>query len=280
MTNALATLGDRYKALSSLLEQQRTALAQVIPPAMAGMTPSRAIRVTLDACSRDPKLLECSPRSIVRAVVQAAEVGLELGSPLGEAYIVPFWSSKRQVKEATFVPGYKGLIKLMSLDPAVSHVSAELVRSGDVFEYELGLVPKLVHRPGPGATRNRGEVTHAYAVIHYRHGGVPAFTVMDREELDVLEKDGKAKDKYKSGPWWNHTDEMRRKCPIRRLAKTARVSLHDPALLSRAIEADELGDMRATGKLPDGFVGRRAAAMREMLGAGDAPVVVDAEEVE
>jgi recombination protein RecT len=280
MTTALATLGDRYKALSSLLEQQRTALAQVIPPAMAGMTPSRAIRVVLDACSRDPKLLECSPRSIVRAVVQAAEVGLELGSPLGEAYLVPFWSSKKQSSEATFVPGYKGLIKLMCLDPNVSHVSAELVRAGDVFDHELGLTPKLVHRPGPGSDRNRGEVTHAYAVIHYRHGGVPAFTVMDRESLDALEKDGKNKDKYKRGPWWQHTDEMRRKCPIRRLAKTARVSLHDPALLSRAIEADEIGDMRATGKLPDGFVGRRAAEMREMLGAGDAPVVVDAEEVE
>lgn len=280
MTNALATLGDRYKALSSLLEQQRTALAQVIPPAMAGMTPSRAIRVTLDAISRNPKLLDCTQRSLVRAVVQSAEVGLELGSPLGEAYIVPYWNNKRRCHEATFIPGYKGLIKLMCLDPNVSHVSAELVRERDDFDYELGLTPKLMHRPGSGSERNRGEVTHAYAVIHYRHGGVPAFTVMDRELLDTLEKDGKAKDKYQTGPWFKHTDEMRRKCPIRRLAKTARVSLHDPALLSRAIEADEIGDMRATGKLPDGFVGRRAAEMREMLGAGDAPVVVDAKEVE
>lgn len=279
MTTALTTAQDRYKALGGMLEGQRNKLAQVIPAAMGGMTPSRAIAVVLDACSRQPKLLECDMRTIVRACVQAAEVGLELGSPLGEAYIVPFWSSKRHVSEAQFVPGYRGLIKLMCLDPTVSHVAAELVREGDVFEWEMGTAPRIVHRPSPGSARIRGAVTYAYAVIQYRHGGAPAFTVMDREELDHLEKTGKEKDKYKSGPWYHHTDEMRRKCPIRRLAKTARVSLHDPALLSRALEADTLADERASGRVAEGFAGRRAEEMRAMLGAGDQPVVVDAEEV-
>ena len=278
--NALAITRERYTQLANMLDGQRSKLGQVIPAAMGGLTPSRLIAVVMDAMSRTPKLLECDPRTIVRAMVQAAEVGLELGSPLGEAYLVPFWSSKRQVSEAQFVPGYRGLIKLMSLDPAVSFVAAELVRAGDVFEWELGTTPRIVHKPGAGPTRVRGEVVAAYAVIHYRHGGLPSFTVMDREELDTLENDGKKKDKYNSGPWWNHTDEMRRKCPIRRLSKTARVSLHDPALLSKAIEADEIADARAEGRIAEGFQGRRAAELRSMVGAGDAPVVVTGEEVE
>jgi recombination protein RecT len=280
MTNALATMRDRYTHLASSLEKQRGQLAAVIPPAMAGLTPSRAIAVLLDACSRTPSLLDCDPKTLVRACVQAAEMGLELGSPLGEAYLVPFWSSRKQVKEAQCIPGYRGLIKLMSLDPAVSYVAAELVRQNDAFDYSLGTNPRIEHKPGSGDIRNRGDVTHAYAVIHYRHGGVPSFTVMDRAELDALEIDGKKKDKFKSGPWWGHTDEMRRKCPIRRLAKTARVSLHDPSLLSRAIEADEIADGRAEGRIAEGFSGRRAAEMREMLRAGDAPVVVTGEEVD
>lgn len=280
MSNALATIEDRYRHLASSLEKQRTRLAQVIPPAMAGLTPSRAMAVVLDACSRTPTLLECEPKTLVRACVQAAEMGLELGSPLGEAYLVPFWSSKRQVKEAQCIPGYRGLIKLMSLDPAVSYVAAELVRQNDSFDYALGTSPRIEHKPGSGDVRNRGTVTHAYAVIHYRHGGVPAFAVMDRAELDVLENDGKKKDKYKSGPWWHHTDEMRRKCPIRRLAKTARVSLHDPSLLSRAIEADEIADARADGRVAEGFSGRRTDEMKEMLKARLAPVVVTGEEVD
>jgi recombination protein RecT len=280
MSQALALTRDKYTALSGMLEGQRAKLGAVIPAAMAGMTPSRAIAVVLDACSRTPALLECDPRTIVRACVQAAEVGLELGSPLGEAYIVPFFNSRRNVKEAQFIPGYRGLIKLMSLDQSVSYVAAELVREGDTFDYELGTTPRIVHKPGMGATRNRGEVTAAYSVIHYRHGGVPAFTVMDREELDKLEHDAKKKDKYKSGPWWHHTDEMRRKCPIRRMSKTARVSLHDPALLSRAIEADEIADARIDGRVAEGFAGRRAAEMRAMVGAGDKAVPTTGEEVE
>lgn len=280
MTTALATMRDRYTHLANSLESQRTKLAQVIPPAMAGLTPSRCMAVVLDACSRTPKLLECDPKTLVRATLQSAEMGLELGSPLGEAYLVPFWSSRRSVSEAQCIPGYRGLIKLMSLDPAVSYVAAELVRQSDSFDYALGTSPHITHKPGSGDIRNRGDVTHAYAVIHYRHGGVPAFTVMDRAELDVLEVEGKKKDKYKSGPWWHHTDEMRRKCPIRRLAKTARVSLHDPSLLSRAIEADEVADARAEGRVADGFVGRRQDEMREMLKARLAPVVVTGEEVD
>ena len=278
-TNALATTVDRMTNLSNMLEARRTRIEQVIPAAMAGFTPSRAIAVVIDACARTPKLLECDPKTIVRAAIQAAEVGLELGSPLGEAYLVPFYNSKRKCKEAQFIPGYKGLIKLMSLDSRVSHVESTVVHAGDVFEWERGTSPKIVHKPGIGTKRLRGDVVAAYAVIHYVHG-MAAFEVMDLDELTKLRDEGREKDQYKSGPWWNHTLEMYRKCPIRRLAKTARVSLHDHSLLSRAIEADEMADLGAAGKLaPEGFKGARAAEMRAMLGAGDSRVVVDAEEV-
>ena len=278
-TNALATNIDRMTNLSNMLEARRKRIEQVIPVAMAGFTPSRAIAVVIDACSRTPALLECDPKTIVRACVAAAEVGLELGSPLGEAYLVPFFNSRRGCKEAQFIPGYKGLIKLMSLDSRVSHVEATLVHAGDTFDWERGTSPRITHKPGAGTTRVRGDVVAAYAVIHYVHG-LAAFEVMDMDELAIIRDESRGKDKYKTGPWWKHTSEMYRKCPIRRMFKTARVSLHDHSLLSRAIEADEVADLGAVGKLaPDGFKGARAAEMKAMLGAGDSRVVVDAEEV-
>lgn len=278
-TNALATSRDRYINLGNMLEAQRTRITQVIPAAMAGFTPSRAIAVVLDACARQPALLECDPKTVVRACIAAAEVGLELGSPLGEAYLVPFYNGKRGCKEAQFIPGYKGLIKLMSLDSRVSHVDATLVCEADTFEWERGTHPKVVHRPGIGTKRLRGDIIAAYSVIHYAHGAA-AFEVMDIDELNEIRDESQKKDKYKTGPWWKYTSEMYRKCPIRRLAKTARVSLHDHSLLSRAIEADEMADLGAAGKLaPEGFKGARAAEMKAMLGAGDSRVVVDAEEV-
>lgn len=277
MSSAIATLRDRHTALAADLERNRERLQAIIPLA-TGLTPSRVMAVVLDAVVRQPEILSCTRASIVRSVLQAAEVGLELGSPLGEAYLVPFrnWKKDNQ-EEAQFVAGYKGLIKLMTMAPEVSHVDARLVRENDAFDYELGTAPKITHRPGLGHMRQRGDIVTAYAVIHYANGG-HQFDVMDREELDRIRSSAKANGK--NSPWNAHTDEMFRKCPVRRLSKYARLS----PLAKRCVELDELSAMQrgeyGGGPPRVGFDTGRADELRAMLGAGSAPVVTVEGEIE
>lgn len=64
-------------------------------------------------------LLECTPESIINGAMQGASLDLSFDPSLGEAYLVPFnkkikekGQPDRWVKEATFIPGYKGLIQL------------------------------------------------------------------------------------------------------------------------------------------------------------------------
>ena len=52
------------------------------------------------------KLQECSPESLIGAVLQGASLDLSFDPALAEAYMLPFKG------EAKFLPGYKGLIQL------------------------------------------------------------------------------------------------------------------------------------------------------------------------
>jgi recombination protein RecT len=277
VSTAIATLTQRHASLAGDLEKHRERLGAIIPAAM-GMTPSRAIAVVLDAVVRQPELLDCTRASIVRAVLQAAEVGLELGSPLGEAYLVPFRNWKRgNQQEAQFVAGYKGLIRLMLMSPEVSHVDARIVREADVFDYDYGTSPQIKHRPGVGDIRQRGDVVAAYAIVHHVGGGFQ-FDVMDRAELDLIRASAKAT--KPSAPWNAHTDEMFRKCPVRRLAKYVRLS----PLGRRCVELDELSAQArgeyGGGEARAGFMSGRAEELKGLLGAGGKPVTIIEGEIE
>jgi recombination protein RecT len=271
MTAALATLSERHKVVSVELNKARERIAQVIP-AGTGLMPTRAIAVVLDAMSRNPDLLECTPRSIVRTVCAAAEVGLELGSPLGEAFMVPFKNHKKHMTEATMIIGYRGFVRLIRGGPNVTIVKSVLVRERDDFEVDEGN-NKLTHiLPKGMSERQRGDIVFAYSRVYYA-SGQSQFDVMDRDSLDKLRRS--SKDTRPSAPWNSHPDEMYKKCPLRRMAKWLDLS----QLARRASELDVF-ESQVRGEMPgiqrDGFDSGRNQELKDMLGAqasGDADVI-------
>ena len=75
--------------------------------------------------------------------MQAVQLGLEPGL-LGHCYILPY------KREATFIIGYKGMIDLARRSGHIQSIYAHAVHENDEFEYELGLHPKLEHKPSHG----------------------------------------------------------------------------------------------------------------------------------
>lgn len=265
MSQALASLRDRHTFVANELEKARGRLAAIIPSS-TGLMPSRAIAVTLDALTRNPDLLECEPRSIVRSVLHASEIGLELGSPLGEAFIVPFKG------KATMMVGYRGFVKLIRGAPRVTIVKGVLVREADDFEIDEG-ANVLHHRIGKGTVQNRGEITHAYSRVYYDNGS-SQFEVMDRSELDVIKAAALSRSR-RFTPWKEaaHVGEMYKKCPLRRQAKWLDLS----PLGRRGSELDDLEMMRRgeLGAIPrEGFTAQRAEELKSMLDAQDKAVEV------
>lgn len=186
----------------------RKALPEVI-------TPERFTRMALSALNTTPKLRECTPMSFLAALMNAAQLGLEPNTPLGQAYLIPY--NNKGVMECQFQIGYKGLIDLSYRNPQMQIISAQAVYENDVFEYELGLNPKLEHRP---ALEDRGEVRLFYGMFKLVNGGY-GFEVMSKAAMDAYAREySKAFDSSFS-PWKNNYIGMAKKTVIKQALKYA-----------------------------------------------------------
>ena len=95
--------------IQQYIKQMAPAIKAALP---AVMTPERFTRITLSALSTSPKLQSCTPPSFLGAMMTAAQLGVEPNTPLGQAYLIPYWSKKVGANECQFQLGYKGLIDL------------------------------------------------------------------------------------------------------------------------------------------------------------------------
>lgn len=196
------------QTIGAYIKQMESQIAQVLPK---HITLERLTRISLTTIRTNPKLLECTVPSLLAAVMQSAQLGLEPGL-LGHCYIIPYG------KEATFVIGYKGMIDLARRSGNIKSIYAHAVYENDDFDYEYGLNPGLKHKP---AMTNRGQFLGAYAVAHFNDGGYQ-FEFMPKEEIDIRRKRSKASN---SGPWVTDYEEMAKKTVVRHMFKYLPLSI-------------------------------------------------------
>lgn len=191
--------------LSGLIQAMMPEIARAMPK---HLTPDRMARVLLTALRVTPKLAECDKASFMASVMASAQLGLEPNSPLGQAYLIPYG------KTCQLIIGYQGQIELALRSGRVTSIKAVVVRKGDTFEFEQGLVDKLVHRP---LADDSAEITHVYAVAKIRDGE-PIFTVLSRPQIDARRKRGASGRGVKT-PWDTDFESMAQKTAVRALFK-------------------------------------------------------------
>ncbi len=159
----------------------------------------------------------------------AAQLGLEPNTPLGQAYLIPY--KNKGVLECQFQIGYKGLIDLAYRSGEVEIIQAQVAFENDEFDYELGLDPKLKHKP---AKENRGKPIYYYAIFKTKSGGY-GFEVMSFHDIKLHAK--KYSQSYSSeySPWQKNFDEMAKKTVLKRVLKYAPLKSD----FVRAIAVDE-----------------------------------------
>lgn len=198
--------------MQQYIKQMQNEIKKALPSVI---TPERFTRIVLSALSTNPKLAETTPQSFLGAMMTAAQLGLEPNTPLGQAWLIPFWNSKIRCLECQFQLGYKGLIDLAYRSGEVSAIQAQVVYENDEFTYSFGLEPQLKHVP---AMSNRGNPTHVYAVFRTKDGGY-GFEVMSMEDVRAhAQRYSKA---YNSGPWQTNFEEMAKKTVLKRVLKFA-----------------------------------------------------------
>ena len=95
------------------------------------MTPERCTRIALSALNNPPQFPACTPMSFLAALLNAAQLGLEPNTPLGQAYVSPYNNHGRL--ECQFQIGYKGLIDLAYRNGQMQTIQAQAVYENELY---------------------------------------------------------------------------------------------------------------------------------------------------
>jgi recombination protein RecT len=248
-------------ALAALLRKATPGIAQALPK---HLNADRMCRIALTALRTTPKLAECTPASFLGSIIQASQLGLEVNTPLGQAYLIPFKQT------CQLIIGYQGMMDLARRSGQVRAIYAFAVFDGDRFSYSLGLNPTVEHAPA-GVTRDPKKITHVYAVAKLLDGE-PVFTVLTRADVEAARARSLAKN---SGPWVTDYEAMAVKTAVRRLFKwlpksaemaiaasvdesletqRSQLSAMDPAvqdlLLTQGVDTSEMDEQAADAEPP------------------------------
>lgn len=200
------------KTMQAYIKSMEGEIKKALPSVM---TPERFTRMVLSALSTNPKLAACTPKSFLGAMMNAAQLGLEPNTPLGQAYLIPY--KNHGIDEVQFQIGYKGLIDLAYRSGEVEVIQAQIVYEGDEFECRYGLEPKLAHKP---CDHDRGAPIKVYAVFKTKAGGF-GFEVMSMEDCRKHAEKYSQAYKYGSSPWKSNFEEMAKKTVLKRVLKYA-----------------------------------------------------------
>ena len=209
---AAKTRAKNGPTMQQYIKQMEGEIKKALPSVI---TPDRFTRILLSALSTNPKLAQTTPQSFLGAMMTAAQLGLEPNTPLGQAYLIPFWNNKKKCLECQFQLGYKGLIDLAYRSGEVCVIQAQVVYENDEFSYSFGLDPELKHVP---AKSDRGAPVAVYAMFRNKDGGY-GFEVMSRE--DVRNHAKRYSQAYDKGPWQTNFEEMAKKTVLKKVLKYA-----------------------------------------------------------
>ena len=219
----MVTTKDKMATVRQLVERQIPELRRAVP---RGIDPQRFARVALTTFQQVPALLDCTPASLMGAMMQSAAWGLELDPVLGQAYLVPYRD------RCQLIIGYQGLIELARRSGDVRNVIARAVYEQDSFRYRFGIDEQLDHVPSASPTP--GALVFVYAIATMSVGA-KVFDVMSIADVEKIRERSAAKN---SGPWKTDYEAMAKKTVIRRLCKYLPKSIE----LAQALHVDEQAD--------------------------------------
>lgn len=225
---------ESSRFLRELLQVNNKALINSAPRTIGD--PNRLLRVAYNTIAYDDKLSQCLTTvegriSILGGVMEAVKMGITLGGPMQEGWLLPF--SIRGVMKAQLIVGYMGYRNIMDRSRAVIDLTPRAVHilDADNFDYELGSNPFVRFRPKHQQPTREQDVLACFGVANIRGGG-RQIDVLLKDEIDAHRARSRAKD---NGPWVTDYPAMGMKTVVRKMAKYLPKSSE---LLARAMELD------------------------------------------
>lgn len=236
----------------------------------------RMMRVATTALTRTPDLAKCDVNSFMKCLMDLSQWGLE---PDGRhAHLIPFKNTQKRITECQLIIDFKGLVQLLYRAGETESVHADIVREGDDFAFNLGMVEKHVpwaFRPSYERPEAEGEIIAAYCIVKMKGGAVKC-EVMTKRQVDAIRARSKAKDR---GPWVTDYAEMAKKTVFRRASKWLPISAEIIDAFDRDYDAPEFrrgGTVVTAGPQSLSDLSNRVLGSPEPIDdVGDEDVVVD-----
>jgi recombination protein RecT len=167
---------QKMSTLRKFFDENKGKVSAILPK---HLSLNRQGQLLFTAVYRDPNLLDCTPASLVGALIQGGMLGLE---PIGAGgyYLVPFWENKRDRRNVTMIIDYRAVLSLARNSKEIASFDIQPVYEKDHFDYAHGTNPRLEHKPQLGG--NRGKPIAYYMVASLKGGGFQ-FEVMSVEEV-------------------------------------------------------------------------------------------------
>lgn len=256
-SRALAPIDVVRRDMEAMTDQFAIALPQHVPV-------DRFKRIAITAINQNPDLLKADRRSMMGALMRAAQDGL---LPDGrEGALVMFGSN------ATWMPMVYGIIKKMRNSGELASITARCVYEKDKFAYVLGDDERIEH--APYLDGDPGKLRLVYAIARLKDGTTQREVI----PLAAIEKVRQVSRAKNNGPWVAWYDEMARKTVIRRLSKYLPMSTEIEQVLRRddALYAsnDTVAGQIAAAAGPQEMDDFEAAATG-LPAAGSAPAMIE-----
>lgn len=230
-SRAMQVANEQVRVIKERLKMKEEEIAYILGDDKTAM---KLVVSALMHASDNPKIRECEPNSIVRAVLQAALCGADISAGLGEGYLIPYKNKELRVTECQFQPGYR-LGQRAVQETTGMRVFADAVCERDHWVYsQVPLV--LEHTPAEG---DRGAKLRSYAVAVDDDNRVMFAQIATAGDIEQAKKASRKGRDADSPAWRNWEDRMWRKVAIMRLAKEVR-SWKPSEKLDRVLEAEQV----------------------------------------
>ena len=233
--NQVATKSENPLVILHDQMEKRSAQFQAALP--AHIPPERFKRILLTAVQMNPALAGADRQTFWNSAMKAAQDGL---LPDGRDGAMVIYKTKlkdggqeRWIDAVQWIPMVGGLRKKVRNSGEIATMDAQCVYEKDEFDYQLGDMPRIHHKPFMAG--DRGKIIGAYSIATFKTGeqSREVMSVSEIEKVRLSSSKSKDKEGNATGPWRDHYGEMCRKTVFRRHSKLLPMSTDLDDLIRR-----------------------------------------------
>lgn len=166
----------------------------------------------------DPRMVQAfydAPISIIKAALRAASYDLPIDPMLGQAYVVPFYNSRKEKMEAVFILGYKGMYQLAVRTGCYKRINVINIREGELIRWNRLTEEIEIQFIEDDDEREKLPII-GYCGYFELTNGMEKTIYMTRKQIENHEKKFRKGD-YMGKGWKEDWDSMASKTVLRRL---------------------------------------------------------------